>query len=346
MPRATPLAAFLDISAPDLVLSGKHHHHHGAHQAKRWEEAASPAAAPGAEWAPRRVRGRLQPAAVAAFWASPADLEANPGSSSSSSGEATATSFFQPPHIRSRGQQGSTATSFGILSFLLKTFGPKPETLNALYPKMADPLSIMWREDHNVSLDQGIKFGLSSTSKDIVGTNLFDLNTFGCYPGKFPGWGPRPSHGPWGPPLSYGKKWWKHPSFRFSVNVGLVGVHLEDLTTGEVRWDAIYNCHRTSKLHAYFYPIGGSHPFFQPDWCPAPNDNMAHKFLLRITNLSNLGTKPSVFADEIGRMYFTVYGPKQLANTYQYEAEKVGPQSTGNGLLSRIRSILSLARSF
>eukprot|EP00971_Amphidinium_carterae_P096835 1916799-Amphidinium_carterae.1 len=42
------------------------------------------------------------------------------------------------------------------------------------------PKAIMWREDHNVSLDQGIKFALSSRSKDIVGTNLFDLDTFGC----------------------------------------------------------------------------------------------------------------------------------------------------------------------
>lgn len=188
---------------------------------------------------------------------------------------------------------------------------------------------VVWRRQHNYFVDRGTKFMVTYKSPVITGTDLFDLEKFGCYQ----------TRGPQGPNLlptqAKFKEWWKHPMLTFGAKFKRIGVSLQDLTTGEVRWDAVYDigkaAHKTRKndraalecdgetgmgLCPQEKPIGGSHPFFQPDWCPAPGDSLAHKYKLTITNLSQreLPEQPLV-----GEMFFTQYGPSQLANSYAFE---------------------------
>jgi len=63
-------------------------------------------------------------------------------------------------------------------------------------------------------------------------------------------------------------------------------------------------------------PIGGSKPFFQPDFCPGPNDFVSHKYRLTISNLSQ-HEHPSL--PVVGEIFFTQYTPPLLQDTYAYE---------------------------
>jgi len=112
-----------------------------------------------------------------------------------------------------------------------------------------------------------------------------------------------------------GKMWWVHPTIKLGAPLRQIGVKLTDLTTGDVRWDAVYMI-EPGTLKAEDLPVGGSHPFFQPDWCPPPGDFMAHKFRLTVKNYD-----PDVRAgmDVAGQLYFTLYSAPLLANTYQFE---------------------------
>ncbi|CAK0888678.1 unnamed protein product, partial [Prorocentrum cordatum] len=123
-----------------------------------------------------------------------------------------------------------------------------------------------------------MKFMVSYRSPMIGGTDLFDPEKFGCYEKR----------GSQGPKLlrraEFGKEWWVHPSFWFHSRFQRIGVRLQDLTTGELRWDAIYDIGRaphTAKQEEYEdgcqpgtgtglcaeeRPVGGSKPYFQPDW--------------------------------------------------------------------------------
>merc|ERR1712176_547841 len=141
-----------------------------------------------------------------------------------------------------------------------------------------------------------MKFMISYKSPMIGGTDLFDLEKFGCYE-KRGSQGMKMMR-----KLAYGKEWWHHPSFWFNGKFHRIGVRLQDLTTGELRWDAIYDIgkapHKAKQapfsdgcvgdtgtgLCAEERPIGGSKPYFQPDWCPAPADFLAHRYRLTISN--------------------------------------------------------------
>eukprot|EP00929_Paragymnodinium_shiwhaense_P029237 TRINITY_DN16800_c0_g1_i1.p1 TRINITY_DN16800_c0_g1~~TRINITY_DN16800_c0_g1_i1.p1 ORF type:complete len:293 (+),score=17.66 TRINITY_DN16800_c0_g1_i1:144-1022(+) len=142
------------------------------------------------------------------------------------------------------------------------------------------------RKFHNWFLENGMKFQVAYKSPLIQNTDMFDLMKFGC--GEH-------SHaddsGLLGGAADHlfdaiarykgssclatgdcGKPWWIHPSITFGTNLREVGVKLEDLTSGDVRWDAVYSLHGRNKLHEYDRPIGGEHPFFQP-YGPAQLEN-------------------------------------------------------------------------
>eukprot|EP00928_Gymnodinium_smaydae_P052805 TRINITY_DN36967_c0_g1_i1.p1 TRINITY_DN36967_c0_g1~~TRINITY_DN36967_c0_g1_i1.p1 ORF type:complete len:460 (+),score=96.20 TRINITY_DN36967_c0_g1_i1:88-1380(+) len=204
------------------------------------------------------------------------------------------------------------------------------------------------RKRHNTALDLGMKFNVSYASPLIRHTNLFDLSKFGCYDEL------RLKEGSSSGYLSAkkklaerclggycGKQWWVHPSIKFNAAVRRVGVNLQDLTSGELRWDAIYLADKREGEEEAFVrgdalPIGGNHPFFLPDWCPAPADFMAHKFRLRVKNL-DAETRPGL--ESYGDVYFTLYGPSQLANSYQWENNDEGgydmPEDTASCLDSK-----------
>lgn len=216
-------------------------------------------------------------------------------------------------------------------------------------PFVQDKLAQMWgnvgvtRQQHKFFLDQGMKFGIAHKSPLIKTTDLFELDKFGCW---------TKSHKTLVDKFADAKKWWRHPSMVFGLKLNRVGIHLADLTTGEVRWDAIYDLshgapHKffdhdkkirdmlkqgaTYPKYEYFLsgeerPIGGNHPFFQPDWCPPPGDALAHKFRLTVTNLGQVqgdfcGGEEKICSgpQTVGEIFFTQYGPTQLANTYAYE---------------------------
>jgi hypothetical protein len=195
-----------------------------------------------------------------------------------------------------------------------------------------------WRRRHNYFLDRGMKFMVSYKSPMIGGTDLFDLEKFACYEKRGSAGLKVLRHD-----QDFGKEWWIHPSFWFNGKFQRIGVRLQDLTSGELRWDAVYDvgpaphksqpgpypgshttpaysdgCHGDTGtgLCAEERPIGGSKPYFQPDWCPAPADFVAHKYRLTITNLSQHDHPEDPL---VGEILFTQYGPSQLANTYAYE---------------------------
>lgn len=174
------------------------------------------------------------------------------------------------------------------------------------------------RRAHAYFVDHGLKFAVSHRSAMIRDTDLFDLEKFGCRKRR-----PDRTKAPEGA---------LHPAFVFADKFAKVGVHLEDLTTGEVRWDAVYDLGKgpvrssaemsdciggTGRMICpKEKPIGGSRPEFLPDWCPAPTDAAAHRYRLAIRNLS-----PHDHPEQplVGEMFFTLYGPRQLAGTYAAE---------------------------
>jgi len=260
------------------------------------------------------------------------------------------------------------------------------------------------REQHNFYLDRGLKFNISYKSPMITGTDMFDLDKYGCHSR------PKPKFKPSKPNLAERKEWWMHPAITFGGRFGRIGVRLQDVTSGELRWDAIYDLAKAPHKKTMDYeaeltgecnpsvpdpanpkqpcaapcqpdeemkhcivpcdpptpdaeqdppcgqvcepdeanekcirkvknplslredfcsnekgdhlcpqelPVGGAHPFFVPDWCPAPNDKMAHRYRLTIRNLSQ-NDHPE--QELIGEMFFTEYGPMQLENSYSYES--------------------------
>lgn len=183
-------------------------------------------------------------------------------------------------------------------------FGPSAEMSN-----------VEWRKRHNYNLDRGTKFAVVYKSPLIIDSDLFDDELFGCHESRGKGLNSlkimKKLSG------EYGKEWWYHPEFTLGAVVGRIGVNLTDQTTGEVKWDAIYELPEDSNfLMRDDKPIGGSHPFFQPDWCPAPPGPYSHRYLL---TLKNLGELPEPGQETIGHIMFTQYNPTQLENTYTFE---------------------------
>lgn len=197
----------------------------------------------------------------------------------------------------------------------------------------------LWRKQHNYFLDRGAKFMLVYKTPTIVSTDLFDLEKFGCFQvrgyqgGSGMGYLANAASSAMGMRNEKVKQWWIHPRLEFSAPVSRIGVRLQDMTTGELRWDAIYdlgkaswkkrnpNEERTCPEDGWHLcedeePVGGDKPFFQPDWCPGPNDGMSHKYLLTVKNLSQ---RDSPEQPLVGEMMFTQYGINQLDNTYSFE---------------------------
>merc|ERR1719350_671302 len=159
-----------------------------------------------------------------------------------------------------------------------------------------------------------MKFLVAHKSPTIKSTDLFDVERFGCYEdgGGFQGFNFTQRLAG-----DYGKRWWRHPSITFGMPLRQVEVHLQDLTTGEDRWRAVYDLEGRTQLDGMAEPLGGRHPFFQPDWCPPPGDFLAHKYRLHV---QNLGSGASRQTGSVGDLFFTQYGPALLANSYSYES--------------------------
>lgn len=196
----------------------------------------------------------------------------------------------------------------------------------AAMPPQQDPFdNVEWRQRHNYSLDRGTKFGVIYKSPTILHTDLFDIEEFGCHESRgFKGLGSlrfmKRLKG------NYGKQWWHHPEFTFGSVLGRIGVTLQDLTDGTIKWDAVYELPEGSNfLMRDDKPIGGSHPFFEPDWCPAPAGAMAHRYLLTVKNLGEL---PEPALETIGNIMFMQYNPTQLEHTYAYEND-APPEPSG-----------------
>lgn len=182
------------------------------------------------------------------------------------------------------------------------------------------------RMSHNYSLDRGMKFMINYRTPSIEHTDLFDLDKFGCFDDLRDepiGVAETQAHASkaverWAACSLggvCGKQWYRHPSIRLNAPMKIIGVTLTDLTSGDVRWNAIYNIDN-GLLKSEDLPVAGNKPYFQPDWCPAPGDFMAHKFRLLIKNLDSMQRSGS---DIAGSIYFTLYGSPLLANSYQWE---------------------------
>jgi len=220
-------------------------------------------------------------------------------------------------------------------SFLTSEDGPATDWFKD--PKSFSPWT--WRKQHNYFLDRGAKFMLVYKTPSIVSTDLFDLEKFGCFQvrgfqgGSGLGYLANAAANSMGHRNEKVKEWWIHPRLEFSAPVSRIAVRLQDMTTGELRWDAIYDLGKAAwkkrnpmeektcpedgwHLCEDENPVGGEKPFFQPDWCPGPNDGMSHKYLLTVKNLSQSDSPEQPL---VGEMLFTQYGINQLDNTYSYE---------------------------
>eukprot|EP00440_Ansanella_granifera_P047674 gb/GFBE01051638.1/.p1 GENE.gb/GFBE01051638.1/~~gb/GFBE01051638.1/.p1 ORF type:complete len:318 (+),score=71.58 gb/GFBE01051638.1/:1-954(+) len=246
-----------------------------------------------------------------------------------------AAGFLDVGHSAARSPSSPSSFLFGLFK--------KPAFFED--PKQWSPFT--WRKQHNYFLDRGMKFMIHYRTPQITGTNLFDQEQFGCVTQR----GPIKGEGLEGLATKLSakvgihqekeyKKWWLHPRIEFAAPYKRIGVRLQDLTTGELRWDAIYNLgdakwKKEKKMmfedkddEDYCFdndgwtlcpderPIGGEHPFFQPDWCPGPNDGMAHKYRLTVKNLSQVNQPEQPI---VGEIFFTQYPLAQLLNTYDYE---------------------------
>lgn len=220
-------------------------------------------------------------------------------------------------------------------NFLTSEDGPATDWFKD--PKQFSPWT--WRKQHNYFLDRGAKFMLVYKTPSIVSTDLFDLEKFGCFQvrgfqgGSGLGYLANAAANSMGHRNEKVKEWWIHPRLEFSAPVSRIAVRLQDMTTGELRWDAIYDLGKAAwkkrnpmeektcpedgwHLCEDENPVGGEKPFFQPDWCPGPNDGMSHKYLLTVKNLSQSDSPEQPL---VGEMLFTQYGVNQLDNTYSYE---------------------------
>jgi len=220
-------------------------------------------------------------------------------------------------------------------SFLTSEDGPATDWFKD--PKSFSPWT--WRKQHNYFLDRGAKFMMVYKTPTIVSTDLFDLEKFGCFQvrgfqgGSGLGYLANAAANSMGHRNEKVKEWWIHPRLEFSAPVSRIAVRLQDMTTGELRWDAIYDLGKAAwkkrnpmeektcpedgwHLCEDENPVGGEKPFFQPDWCPGPNDGMSHKYLLTVKNLSQSDSPEQPL---VGEMLFTQYGVNQLDNTYSYE---------------------------
>jgi len=112
----------------------------------------------------------------------------------------------------------------------------------------------------------------------------------------------------------YVRPWTFHPSFLFDKPQGYIRVMLQNTTTGEMKWDAIYNLRGKNKLSALEAPADGNVPFFYPNWCRDDAIDGAQQFELKILNLDS-NIRPE--EEEIAKMMFTKYGSQQVAQTYQ-----------------------------
>lgn len=152
------------------------------------------------------------------------------------------------------------------------------------------------------TVDMGMKFLVPFKSATIKGTDLFDLDKFGCR-----GTSRDDSFALTQQLLrSFGKKFWRHPSLSFAIPLGRIRLDLRDETNGEVRWDAVYDLKGGKVLDGWAPPLGGGNPYFQPDWCPAPADFLAHRYHLRVHNLSTVRAPQT---EDLGQMIFIQYGP-------------------------------------
>merc|ERR1712157_540782 len=107
---------------------------------------------------------------------------------------------------------------------------------------------------HNWFLDKGMKFMVSYKSPLIRKTDLFDQLKFGCWDdlrdmegedlisaavermGKILAkWTECTLQG------RCGKDWEQHPRIYFNTTLREIGVKLQDLTSGDIRWDAVYS---------------------------------------------------------------------------------------------------------
>jgi len=220
-------------------------------------------------------------------------------------------------------------------SFLTSEDGPATDWFKD--PKSFSPWT--WRKQHNYFLDRGAKFMMVYKTPTIVSTDLFDLEKFGCFQvrgfqgGSGLGYLANAAANSMGHRNEKVKERWIHPRLEFSAPVSRIAVRLQDMTTGELRWDAIYDLGKAAwkkrnpmeektcpedgwHLCEDENPVGGEKPFFQPDWCPGPNDGMSHKYLLTVKNLSQSDSPEQPL---VGEMLFTQYGVNQLDNTYSYE---------------------------
>eukprot|EP00392_Amoebophrya_sp_AT5.2_P007924 g7943.t1 len=203
-----------------------------------------------------------------------------------------------------------------------------PEVVQSMLPAVQNPRE--WIRHHNRSLDHGQKFMVYSRSPMIQYTDLFNLNRFGCFNGN-----------------DFDTKyWWHHPQIKFGVPLGEIRVTLQNDSTGELKWDALYDLQGGTFLRHDAEPISGKHAFFTPDWCPGFSEmgvgnfgqggapatdsamggggmgggsyNTAHAYTLTVTNL---GSKPSAGLGVVGKIQFNHYPFPLLETNYSYESD-------------------------
>lgn len=306
----------VEDSIPNLHAVGPRRLPVGSHLAAS-AEAGGPSVASAAE-AARQAARAAHSAVRTAYIPTQLDATSSPSSASSAFPEAFISTLRPASRI-----SADAASSFLSSPADLRATKPDATSFFGLFDDKFSNKA--WRTRHNYSLDRGIKFMVvdkgakdGQTNSLIVDTDLFDDEKFGCHESRAKGLG---TTFKFMKKLNqeYGKEWWWHPEFTFGAVVGRVGIKLTDQTTGEVKWDAIYELSEGSNyLMKDDKPIGGNHPFFQPDWCPAPGGPYAHRFELKVTNLGEL---PGPELENIATMYFNVYNSQHLANTYAYENE-------------------------
>eukprot|EP00397_Hematodinium_sp_SG-2012_P047630 GEMP01054256.1.p1 GENE.GEMP01054256.1~~GEMP01054256.1.p1 ORF type:complete len:238 (+),score=36.15 GEMP01054256.1:102-815(+) len=205
-----------------------------------------------------------------------------------------------------------------------------------------------WDVTHNHALHAQQKFMIQMKTPYIRATDLFDLDKFGCHSAemhvctKEPGAAIQKDGNMYGhcdhatkdPKMAkfdFGRWWFTHPSIAFGVPLHKIKVTLQNMTTGLLKWSAIYDLHGSNFLGHYEDPLGGEKPFFYPNWCsPKTPGGTSESYEFTVRNLSS---KPNPSLDLVGKILFTRYGPDQVNDTYAATMNTGVPEEAGKSEL-------------
>ena len=97
---------------------------------------------------------------------------------------------------------------------------------------------------------------------------------------------------------------------------------LTEVSTGETKWDGIYDLGGSPILRTFARPLGGEKPFFAPDWCGASTGlSPTSKSKSWVLKVQNLDGERHALVKRVGALGFTQFPPELVEQNYRHEQD-------------------------